>query len=486
MPSDAVDDVVVGAGVVGLTTALLLARGGHRVVVVTAEPVGGGSSGRSAGIVSQLHGTAYRRLAGETARKNAAAYRAMNADGFALLTGLLESTGTAHERRDAYLVASRPDGAARIDDEHLAAHRAGLRLDKLQHADALPFEHHGALRLRDQVLVDPARLLTALAIAAREAGVRIVERERVIDVRVRPGGVSVVETGDAEHAGRHVVLATGTPILDRGLYALKTAAYRMLAVRGDAGDAALPIVTAIAAAGSTTVATRADGGVDAIGQAHPVGTGGSELRRAERLTEAVRAIQPGFTRHDAWSGQDYRPFNPIAFVGLLPRAGGAVSFASGFDGWGLTQGAAAGIRIAADLLGQERPAWATTIGRRVTRPRSQRIGLAADVRAASARVTSLRRIGAADVRLLREGQGVVHRTDAGPVATSRTGDVVRSVSATCTRAGGVVVWNDLETSWDCPVCGSRFDVDGSVLEGGARGPLRTVPEPGAPGASSGR
>ena len=61
MPSDVVDDVVVGAGVVGLTTALLLARGGHDVVVVTAEPVGGGSSGRSLGIVSELHGTAYRR-----------------------------------------------------------------------------------------------------------------------------------------------------------------------------------------------------------------------------------------------------------------------------------------------------------------------------------------------------------------------------------------------------------------------------------------
>ena len=72
MPSDVVDDVVVGAGVVGLTTALLLARGGHRVVVVTADPVGGGSSGRSIGVVSELHGTAYRRMRGETARKNAA------------------------------------------------------------------------------------------------------------------------------------------------------------------------------------------------------------------------------------------------------------------------------------------------------------------------------------------------------------------------------------------------------------------------------
>ena len=483
MPSEVFDDVVVGAGVVGLTTALLLARGGRRVLVVTAEPVGGGSSGRSAGIVSRLHGTVYGRLAGETARRNAIAYREMNEAGFALLEDLLDTTGTPHRRHDAYLVAARPDGARRVDDEHLAAHRAGLHLEKLQRAP-LPFVHHGALRLADQIHVDPGHLLSGVAIAAREAGVTIAERERVVDIRVRPRDVSVVETGDAEYAAREVVLATGTPILDRGLYALKTAAYRMLAVTGEAPVPDLPMVTVLGPGGSTSLAAS-DGRLVAVGRAHPVGTGGSELRRAESLEHDVAALLPGFRRSDAWSGQDYRPFNPIAFVGALPRGGGVVSFATGFDGWGLTNGAAAAIRISRDLLGLPQPDWAATIGRRVTRPRSGRIGLAADLRAASVRVAGYRRLAPADLRLLREGQGVVHRTDDGPVATSLTGGVLRSVSASCTRAGGVVVWNDLESSWDCPVCGSRFDVEGSVLEGGARGPLRAAATPGAPGTPTG-
>src|SRR3954447_16856829 len=75
MPRAQPDVVVVGAGIVGLTTALLLAENGSRVVLVTAEPVGGGSTGRSAGVISQLHGTAYRRMRGETATKNIVAYR---------------------------------------------------------------------------------------------------------------------------------------------------------------------------------------------------------------------------------------------------------------------------------------------------------------------------------------------------------------------------------------------------------------------------
>src|SRR5699024_6985652 len=69
----------------------------------------------------------------------------------------------------------------------------------------------------------------------------------------------------------------------------------------------------------------------------------------------------------AWSAQDYQSMNRIPFVGRLPRSGGKVSIATGFNKWGMTNAVTAALNIAADLLGGNLP-WADTMHHRVTRP----------------------------------------------------------------------------------------------------------------------
>ena len=49
--------IVVGAGITGMSTALLLAERGVDVAVIDARRIGSGSTGRSTAKVSVLHGT---------------------------------------------------------------------------------------------------------------------------------------------------------------------------------------------------------------------------------------------------------------------------------------------------------------------------------------------------------------------------------------------------------------------------------------------
>ncbi|MCO6502563.1 MAG: Rieske 2Fe-2S domain-containing protein, partial [Acidimicrobiales bacterium] len=66
----------------------------------------------------------------------------------------------------------------------------------------------------------------------------------------------------------------------------------------------------------------------------------------------------------------------------------------------------------------------------------------------------------APIRLLDSGGDTVaaYRDPAGELHV---------VSPTCTHLGCTVAWNDAEDTWDCPCHGSRFDVDGTVLNGPA-------------------
>jgi Rieske Fe-S protein len=64
-----------------------------------------------------------------------------------------------------------------------------------------------------------------------------------------------------------------------------------------------------------------------------------------------------------------------------------------------------------------------------------------------------------------EGQGVVVREGRSPVGVCTVDGVEHRVSAVCPHLKGIVSWNNAERTWDCPLHGSRFAADGSVLEG---------------------
>ena len=58
---------------------------------------------------------------------------------------------------------------------------------------------------------------------------------------------------------------------------------------------------------------------------------------------------------------------------------------------------------------------------------------------------------------------------------------LRECSPVCPHLGGIVHWNSTEKTWDCPVHGSRFDPEGTVLNGPANGGLAQIDSSGLVG-----
>ncbi len=445
LPDGEIDDIVVGAGITGLTTSLLLARAGRRVAVVEARAVGAVATGNTTAKVSLLQGVKYSRLLHYQSKRVASAYLDANREGMEWLLRFCEDHGVAVQRRPAITYAADESEISSVRDEHEAASSLGLKVTWHPTLD-VPFPHRGGTVLPDQAQFDPMDALTALVDELRQHGGTLHQGRRVQTVSLL--GTPEVRLDDGETVrAAHVVLATGSPILDRGLYFSKLEPMRSyaLAFEGAAAPEGMYL-----SAGSDTRSVRdapgPGGGSLLVGGAgHAVGRTPSEAEHVDRLREWTAAHFPGAVETHQWSAQDYRSHDSVPYVGSLPRGFGRIHVATGFDKWGMTNGVAAARVISGQILGQA-PSWARPMGRRITGPTA-----AAHLAAINIKV-GLGAAGGAVEMLRRRGH--------------------REVLPVCTHLGGPLHWNDCEESWDCPLHGSRFAADGAVLEGPATRPLR--------------
>lgn len=486
VPGSRYDAVVVGAGITGLASAMLLARSGMKVAVVEARTVGAGTTGNTTAKLSLLQGTVLSALRRQYPQKIVNAYVEANREGQAWLLRFLEDRAVPFQQRDAYTFSVTDDGAKRVAAELAVARAAGLDVEEAA-ATELPFATRRTIALRGQAQFNPMDVLRAFTAEFRDHGGVLVQGVRVRNVRT--GSAAAVETDDGTIYADLAVLATGVPILDRGLYFAKLTASQSYAMALRLPDpAAIPsgmYLSAEKPGRSLRSYPSATGELLVVGgNGHQVGREPSPQRRVDELLDWARYHFPGAEPTHCWSGEDYRATNLMPFIGKLPRGRGRIYFATGYNKWGMSNGVAAALDLSAQILGGNLH-WARTIHRRVTSPAGAAAAITLNADVAKTLVESwvkaqLARAESATPTVPKEGEGTVVRQDRKPVAVSTVDGVTCRLSAVCTHLGGLVSWNDAERSWDCPLHGSRFSATGEVLQGPATRDLPAAADiPGA-------
>ena len=468
------DVVVIGAGLTGMATALLLARSGASVLVVEARHIGAGTTGGSTAKVSLLQGTTLSRMSRRQSDETVAQYVRANQEALAWVDRYAEAHGVALQKRSAFTYATTDQGHAAVEREMAVAEKAGLPVSWSETPE-LPFATRGAVRLDEQSQVDPLELLGALAVDLRAHGGALVEGVRVR--RVRGRGPLEVETDRGTARAGAVVVATNMPILDRGGFFARATAQRSYAAAFAAPD---PVVQGMyLSADSPSRSLRSHPGPDGDlllvgGNGHPTGRGGRTGPRVEDLRAwTAEHFGVGEPTH-VWSAQDYVTASGVPFVGPAFPGRPDLLVAGGYAKWGMTNAVAGALVISAGILGG-RVDWAEVFD---PWSRHQLAGAPDAVRYN------------AEVGLeMTRGwlQPLLHRkpadpTDGGvrydglgpPTASCHVDGRLRRSSAVCPHLGGIVRWNDAEQSWDCPLHGSRFEPEGEVLEGPATSGLRSL------------
>ncbi len=473
-----VDVAVVGAGITGLTTALLLKQAGAKVAVVEADQVASGTTGYTTAKVTSLHGLTYAELVAKHGHDKAQQYAQANQAGVERIAALVDELAIdcQFERRAALTYTTDPQRRADVAAEVEAATSVGLPATYVETTD-LPYQVEAAVRLEDQAQFHPRQYCLALAAAIHGEGSHVFESTRALDID-ETGDSPVVRTGGGDVVAANVVVATLLPFVDLGGFFAKAhpVSSYALAVRID-GD--LPEGMYLGADSPTRSVRQVhlDGEMGLIlgGESHKVGQGGDTEQYYASLESWARTTFPVRSIDWRWSAHDYVPIDSVPYVGRSPRSQ-RVHVATGFKKWGMTNGTAAGMILSDLLLGRENP-WSEVFdATRVDASSSLKEFVKENVDVGKRFMKDhVARISSPPADSLTPGQGGLVDLDGDEVAAFRHLDgTLQAVSAICTHLGCVVQWNPAETTWDCPCHGSRFACDGKVIYGPATTDLAPV------------
>ncbi|CAJ1507928.1 FAD-dependent oxidoreductase [[Mycobacterium] holstebronense] len=467
------DVVVAGAGITGLMTAVLLARAGRQVLVLEARTVGACATGNTTAKISLLQATQLSTIAAKQGKSLAAAYLDGNRAGQDWLLSFCAAAGVPVQREDAYSFAQSERGVAAARAEFEACRALGLPATWEAHAD-VPFDYHGGVRLAEQAQFDPMPFLDALRAELLAAGGQLLEHTRVQRVSSIRRGLRLEVDGPHRHAelqATQLVLATGIPILDRGGYFARVKPSRSYCMAFDVpGEVTRPMMI------STDSPTRSLRYAPVNGsELLLVGGAGHTVGREKHPIDALAELEswtvrhyPGAIRTHLWSAQDYAPVDELPYVGPILPENETIYVATGFNKWGMTNGAAAALALSGRLLG-ERPEWDRAFASWRTSelrglPTALAANLAVGVNLAKGWITPTAHIGQ---QCLGTDVGVVSGPPWRLQAQCRVDGVEHRLSPVCPHLGGIVNWNDADRAWECPLHGSRFAPDGTLLEGPA-------------------
>jgi hypothetical protein len=157
----------------------------------------------------------------------------------------------------------------------------------------------------------------------------------------------------------------------------------------------------------------------------------------------------------------------LRYVGPILPGNESILVATGFDEWGMTNGPAAALALSGRLLGG-RMDWANAFA---SWSPHELAGITTALQANLEVGFNLARGWLTPATESDHDTPKCGGLVSGPPwhleARSNVDGDEHVVSPVCPHLGGIVNWNDADESWECPLHGSRFAPDGTLLEGAA-------------------
>lgn len=471
------DVVIVGGGITGITTALLMQNAGMKCLVLEANTLCFGTTGGTTAHINTLLDVPYTTIEKNFSKEKAKLVADSVKEAVATIKNHIGKydIDCEFEETTATLFAKTDKQQDELDKISQATADAGIENEFVKKI-SIPIKFLKAMKVSGQAKFNPVRYVYALAEEFEKAGGVILQQCRLISAD--EGENVEIETSKGKIKGRFLVYATHIP---PGINLLH---FRCVPQRSYA--------MAVKLAGDNY---PDDLLYDMYDPYHYYRTqeidgekyfivGGEDHKTAHEANQeyCLLTLESHIRKYFdvkeiayKWSSQYYESPDGLPYIGQLPGHE-KIYVATGYGGNGMPYSTVSALLLTRMLTNEESPYQNLYDPNRLKPVAgfSSFISHNVDVvKQFASRMFSGDQLNQLAELATGEGKIVEFEDEKIAIYKDEQGKL-HALSPTCTHAGCEVKWNNAELSWDCPCHGTRYSYDGRVMTGPATKDLSKV------------
>ncbi len=445
-----IDTAVIGGGFSGLLIAYRLKEKGVDAAVFEADRICSGQTANTTAKITCQHGLIYRRLIDAFGERQARQYATANLRAIGEFEEIIrkEKIGCSFERMPSFLYTS--SDIKSLEAEYEAAKRLGIP-SSLKNGSALPLRVERSLCFDNQAQFNPLEFASVIA-----SKLKIYENSKVTSAEK-----GVIKANGKTVRAKNVVVATHYPFINApGYYFLRLHQARSYAVAfenfGEIDGMYYGIDNGALSFREYKGMIIAGGGSHITGECR-----GNEF---SDIVKKVKIIRPEARENARWSAQDCMPPDSVPYIGRYSKKSKNYYVATGFQKWGMTSSMVAADIVSDMICGVENK------NAEIFSPQRGISAAAGELCRHAVRSVNglaLKKLKAPEKssRQLKNGEGDIVKHEGKTVAAFRDENgKLHITNPDCAHLGCRLSFNSELKSWDCPCHGSRFDVDGRLID----------------------
>lgn len=465
---DEVDICIIGAGITGITCGYELSKLGYTVSIIEKNEIGSGTTGRTTGKITSQHDSFYNYLEESFGIDTAKKYLEANEKAINKIEDRIknENIECDFERLNSYIYTTKKEEINLMEKEFKTLKKLKYECEYITKLD-LPFKIEGGICFKNQAQFHPIKYINGLAKYIEEKGNKIYTHTIAKEIK-KSNEKYIVETDKFSIPASYIIIASHYPFLKvKGLYSAKMYQSMSYLIAIETKKQ-LPSGMYISVSNPNITIRRTkynEKDVLLIGGGD--NKTGKEVTYEEtygRLEKFAREYYPDAKILAKWNAQDCITLDKLPYIGqasnLLPN----VYVATGFKKWGMTLSSVAVDIIVDDIRGRKNEYKDIFLSSRIQpiKNHEEMKNMLVDSSKALV-INKLKEKDIVEKKVKKETGGIIEINGRKIGIYKDEKGEIYSVNPKCTHLGCLLVWNQVEKTWDCPCHGSRFDYKGKNI-----------------------